>query len=76
MKGKIREYIDRKFSIYPKSDALARFVESVYAAMEEKFDECRAYGMTERKSYELALEVMHNYKPVGNTNNSERDHVA
>ena len=61
MEKKIREYLDRKLDIYTNTKKMIEFKEKLLSMMLDKYRDCRSFGMTEKKSYALAISVMSNY---------------
>jgi|GEM_PF-2202780 len=61
MEKKIREYVDRKFVIYPNTKKNIEFSQKLLIIMLDKYRDCRKCGMTTQKSYALALSVMNNF---------------
>jgi len=61
MENKIREYIDRKFVVYPNTKKMMEFSEKLLLVMLDKYRNCQHFGMSKEKSYALALSVMNNY---------------
>jgi len=61
MEKKIREYLDRKFVIYPNTKKIIEFRQKLLIMMLDKYRDCRSYGMSTQKSYALALSIMNNF---------------
>ena len=62
MKNKLRNYINRKFFIYPKTTGIVELREELFSMMCDKYDDCLTSGMPKTACYKHALTVMENYK--------------
>lgn len=61
MESKIREYVEKKFAIYPNTGKMSAFRQELLSVMLRKYHDCREKGMSEQKSYTMAMNVMSHY---------------
>lgn len=62
MEKKLRKYINRKFSLYPKTNEILEVREELYTIMLDKYSDCISMNMTQDDSYRSAIEMMADYK--------------
>ncbi|MEG1107835.1 MAG: hypothetical protein RSE97_03070, partial [Oscillospiraceae bacterium] len=62
MYQKIKAYVDKNFYLYPKSEKILKLQRNMLCMMIDKYDDCRSFGMSEQKSYSLAIKVMYHCK--------------
>ncbi len=62
MKNKLRNYINRKFFIYPKTTGIVELREELFSMMCDKYDDCQMSGQSRTACYKQALTVMDDYK--------------
>ena len=71
MENKIMEYVDRKLIVYPKTEKMAAFRADLLSRMLNQYHSCKKMGMSDQKSYTLALAEMNHYSgpkaKAGNT---------
>lgn len=58
----MRKLINRKFSLYPKTDKIIEVREELFSIMLDKYKDCLDSGMTEEESYRAAADMMADYK--------------
>ena len=61
MENKIREYVIRKFSVYPNTKKMIEFRDKILSMMVYKYRDCQYYGMSKQKSYAMAISVLNNF---------------
>ncbi|MEG1404389.1 MAG: hypothetical protein RSC52_02680 [Oscillospiraceae bacterium] len=57
MENRIKEYVETEFTIYPQTEKIMVLREALLTLMLDKYADCRHYGMSEQKSFELAIAV-------------------
>ena len=67
MENKIREYVARKFAVYPNTEKVIAFREKLLSMMLDKYCDCRNKGMSEQKSYAMAISIMKRYPGEGSS---------
>ena len=58
MENKIIEYVDKKFIVYPKTEKVVALHTDLLSRMMNQYKACKRNGMSEQKSYTLALAEM------------------
>lgn len=61
MENKIIEYVDRKFIAYPKTEKMVAFRADLLSRMLNQYNACKKNGMSEQKSYTVAIAEMNHY---------------
>lgn len=62
MKEKLRVYINRKFVMYPKTNAILALKKELFSMMCDRYEDCMEKGMTKNASYREALTFMKGYR--------------
>lgn len=62
MEKKLRKLLNRKFSLYPKTERIIEVREELYSIMLDKYNDCLGLGMTKEESYIKAIEMIADYK--------------
>lgn len=62
MEKKLRKFINRKFSLYPKTAKIIEVREELYSIMLDKYNDCLQAGMSVEESYKKAIEMAADYK--------------
>jgi hypothetical protein len=65
MENKIREYVARKFAVYPNTEKVIAFCEKLLSMMLDRYCDCRSKGMSEQKSYVMAISITNRYPGEG-----------
>ncbi len=62
MEEKLKEYVNRKFRLYPKTKEIVEIRDELYSIMIDKYNDCLNMGITEEEAYKSAIEMMVDYK--------------